>query len=61
MSLQEHEKRLLRICFGLFVANNAYKSFLGAKSVACLVLIARFFPNTVNTTIPTFQEVGGVT
>ena len=41
MSLQEHEKSLLSISFALFVANNALKSFLGAKSVACLVLYSR--------------------
>ena len=58
MSLQEHEKCLLSICFALFVANNAYKSFRRAKSVACFVLIKKLIPN--NTT-PTFQEVGRVT
>ena len=41
MSLQEREKCLLSICFALFVANNAEKSFRRAKSVACLVLVSR--------------------
>ena len=40
-SLEEHEKCLLSICFALFVANNALKSFRRAKSVACLVLYSR--------------------
>ena len=40
MSLQEHEKCLLSICFALFVANSAFKSFRRA-SVACLVLYPR--------------------
>ena len=41
MSLQEHEKFLLSICFALFVSNNAYKSIRHAKRVACLVLFSR--------------------
>ena len=39
--LQEQEKCLLNICFTLFVANNAYKSYHRAKSVACLALYSR--------------------
>ena len=57
MSLQEHEKCLLSICFALIVASYAIKSFRRAKNVTCLVLIEKVIPN--NTT-PTFQEVGGV-
>ena len=38
---QGHEKCLLSICFALFVANNAYKSFRCAKSVTCLDLYSR--------------------
>ena len=34
VSLQEHEKCLLIICFALFVANNAYILFCRTKSVA---------------------------
>ena len=58
MSLQEHEEYLLSICFALFVANSAYKSFRCGKSVACLVLFKNIIPYI---TTPTFQEVGGVT
>ena len=41
VSLQEHDKCLLSICFALFVVNNAQKSFRRAKSMACLVLYSR--------------------
>ena len=58
MSLQEHEKCLLGICFALFVANNAYKSFRRAKTWLISSVFKKIIPN--NTT-PTFQEVGGVT
>ena len=39
VSLQEHETCILSIGFALFVANNAYKSFCCAKSVAFLFCI----------------------
>ena len=48
------QKCLLSICFALYVANNAYKLFLRAKSS----VFKKIIPN--NTT-PTFREVGGVT
>ena len=59
MSLQEHEKCLLSICFALFVANNALKSFRRAKKCG---LFSSLFRKIIPTnTTPTFQEVGGVT
>ena len=59
MSLQEHEKCLFSICFALFVANIAYKSFRRAKKRG---LFSSVFKKTIpNNTTPTFQEVGGVT
>ena len=41
LSLQDPDKSLLSICFALFLANNAYKSFRRAKCVALLVLYSR--------------------
>ena len=58
MSLQEHEKCLLSICFALFVANNAYKPFGPAKK--CGLFSSVFKKIVPNNTTPTFKEVGGV-
>ena len=58
MSLQEREKCLLSICFALFLANNAYKSFRRAKK--CGLFSSVFKKIIPNNTISTFQEVGGV-
>ena len=59
MSLQEHEKYLLRICFALFVKNNA-KKFISSRK-KCGLFSSVFKKMIPNNTTPTFQEVGGVT
>ena len=59
MSLQEHEKSLLSICYALFVANNELKSLCRAKSCG---LFSSVFKKIIPYYItPTFTEVGGVT
>ena len=58
MSLQEHKKCLLGICFALFVANNTIKGISSRKKCGLFSSVfKKIIPN--NTTL-TFQEVGGV-
>ena len=59
VSLQEHEKSLLSICFALFVTSNVLKTLRSPISMASFVLYPR--QNIPNNTTPTFTEVGGVT
>ena len=54
MSLKEHEKSLLIICFALFVA-----IIRSAKSVASFAMYSS--KNIPKNITPTFTEVGGVT
>ena len=58
MSQREHGKCLLSICFALFVANNVYKIFGGAKNN---YLFTSVFKKIIPNNTSTFQEVGGVT
>ena len=59
MSIQEHEKRKLGICFALFVSNKAYKLFRSAKKCGFFrSVFKKIIPNNIT---PTFQEVGGLT
>ena len=59
MSLQEHDKCLLSICFALFAANIAKKIIsLRKKCGFFSSVFKKIIPNNTN---PTFQEVGGVT
>ena len=58
MSLQEHEKILLSICFALFVANNAKKIISSRKK--CGLFRSVFKKSIPNNTSPTFTEMGGV-
>ena len=55
MSLQEHETCLLSICFALYIAKNAYKSFRRAKK--CGLFSSAFKKIIPNNTTPTLQEV----
>ena len=57
MSVQEHEKSLLSICFALFVAKKSIKIISSRKNCGLFsIVFKKIIPN--NTT-PTFLEVGG--
>ena len=59
MSLQEHDKGLLSICFALFIANNAYYIISSRKMCSFISSVSKKI--NLNKITPTFQEVGGVT
>ena len=58
MSLQEHEKCLLSICFALLDQTMHQNYFVAQKCGLFSYVFKKIIPNK---TTPTFQEAGGLT